>query len=147
MYWEIKCVCVCVCVCVCICMCVWIYCQMRTKRALPLFNYLPLRIRRGLKMYKVCGDSAFLVLNGISLNVINALLVLSRWYVCMYACIHCMYVCIMYVCMYVLVYVCMYVHMYDCTCVYKYVCMHVCACVCLYVCTHGILCLKQPVYL
>ena len=45
--------------------------QLRARRALSQFN------RRALSLYKVCGDSALLVLNGTSLNSDNALLALN----------------------------------------------------------------------
>ena len=53
---------------------------LRTRRALSLFNNALLRTRRVLSLYKVYGDSALLVLNGTSLNSINALLVLRRYF-------------------------------------------------------------------
>ena len=56
------------------------YRQLRTRRALSLFNDVPLTTRRALSLYKVCGNSALLVLTRTSLHSINALLVLSRWY-------------------------------------------------------------------
>ena len=52
--------------------------QLRARKALMQFKDVPLRARRALSLYKVHGDSALLVLNGISLNNINALLALSR---------------------------------------------------------------------
>ena len=42
------------------------------------FKDVLLRTRRVLSLYKVYGDIALLVLNGTSLNIINALLALSR---------------------------------------------------------------------
>ena len=39
---------------------------------------VPLKTRRALSLYKVYGDSALLVLNETSLNIINTLLVLNR---------------------------------------------------------------------
>ena len=54
------------------------FCELRARRALSQFNDVPLRTRRGLLLYNVYGDSALLVLNGMSLNSVNALLVLSR---------------------------------------------------------------------
>ena len=45
-----------------------------------MFKDVPLRTRRALSLYKVCGDSALLVLNGTSLNSVNAFLALSRGY-------------------------------------------------------------------
>src|SRR6218665_1221002 len=63
-----------------------------------------------------------------------------------YACIHIVYTCMMYVCMYV----CMYVHTY----VRTYVCVHVCRCVYLIIslhktCVHLSVCLSVclPVFL
>ena len=58
------------------------YCTFRqlraAKRGLTLFKDVLLRTRRlALSLYKVCGDNALLVLNGTSLNSINALLALS----------------------------------------------------------------------
>ena len=52
----------------------------RARRALLLFNDVPLRTRRVVSLYKVCGDSAPLVLNRTALNSNNALLVLSGWW-------------------------------------------------------------------
>ena len=45
-----------------------------------LFNYVPLTTRQVLLLYKVYGDSALLLLNGTSLNNINAHLVLNGHY-------------------------------------------------------------------
>ena len=59
---------------------IWTFCQFRVRRALLLFNVVPLRTRRGLLMYKVCGNSALLVLKWTSLNSDNALMVLTRQY-------------------------------------------------------------------
>ena len=64
---------------------IWIYFsyftfQLRPRRALMQFKYIPLRTRRALALYKVYRDSARLVLNGTLLNSINALLALSRQY-------------------------------------------------------------------
>ena len=59
------------------------YRQLRARRALILFKDVPLRTRRALSLYKVCGDSALLVLNGILLNSVNALLALSQQYISM----------------------------------------------------------------
>ena len=56
------------------------YCQLRARRALSLFNNVPLRSRRPLLLHKVYGDNALLVLNETSLNSINALLVVSQRY-------------------------------------------------------------------
>ena len=55
------------------------YSQLRARRALSLYNDVPLRTRRALSLHKVYGNSALLVLNGISLNrvTVNALLVLN----------------------------------------------------------------------
>ena len=58
------------------------YCQFRARRALMLFYDVLLRTRRVLSLYnKVYGDSTLLILNGTSLNGVNALLALSRRYV------------------------------------------------------------------
>ena len=43
-----------------------------------LFKDVPLRTRRALLLYKVYCDSALLVLNGTSLDSVNALLALNR---------------------------------------------------------------------
>ena len=56
-----------------------IYRQLRARRALILFKCVPLRTRWAL--YKIYGDSAFLVLTGISLNSSNAHLILRQQYV------------------------------------------------------------------
>ena len=56
--------------------CLLIYHQLRARRALISFNYLPLKTRRGYRCNKIYGDSALLVLNG-TLNTVNALLVLN----------------------------------------------------------------------
>ena len=53
------------------------YHHLSVRRALSLFNDLPLRIRWALLLYKVYGDSTLLVLKLTSLNSVNALLVLS----------------------------------------------------------------------
>ena len=53
------------------------YVPLRTRRALMIFNDVPLTTRRVLSLYKVYGDSALLVLNGASLNIINTLLALN----------------------------------------------------------------------
>ena len=50
-----------------------IYCRLRARRGLLQFKDVPLRIRRALSLYKVYGDSAFLVLNGTPLNCNKAL--------------------------------------------------------------------------
>ena len=68
--------------------------KLRASRALLLFNDVPLRTRRALLLYKVYGNSALLVLNGTSLNNVNALLVLSRCYVFMYVVWRCIYYCV-----------------------------------------------------
>ena len=52
--------------------------QLRARRALMQVKDVPLRTRRGLLLYKVYGDSSFLVLNGTPLISINTLLALSR---------------------------------------------------------------------
>ena len=52
--------------------------QLRTRRALLQLKDVLLRIRRVLSLYKVYGDSALLILNGISLSCNNALLILNR---------------------------------------------------------------------
>ena len=54
-------------------------CQLIARRALSLFNDVPLRTRRALSLYDVYGDSTLLVLNGILLNSISALLALHWW--------------------------------------------------------------------
>ena len=51
--------------------------QLRARRALKQLKDVTLRTRRGLSLYKVYGDSALLVLNGISLVSVNALLALN----------------------------------------------------------------------
>ena len=48
--------------------------------ALMLFKAVPLRNRRALLLYNVYSDNTLLVLNGTSLNSVNALLALSRRY-------------------------------------------------------------------
>ena len=53
------------------------YRQLRARRVLSLFKNVALRTRRALLLYNVYGDSALLVLNGTSLNINNALLVLN----------------------------------------------------------------------
>ena len=55
--------------------------QLRARRALSIFNDVPLRTRRVLLLYRAYGDSTLLVLNGTSLNCNNALLALNWWYV------------------------------------------------------------------
>ena len=47
------------------------------KGFISLFNDVTLRTRRVLSLYKVYGDSALLVLNGTSVDIVNALLALS----------------------------------------------------------------------
>ena len=54
--------------------------QLKARRALTLFDDVPLRTRRALSLNKLYGDSALLVLNTTLLNSVNALLVLSQWY-------------------------------------------------------------------
>ena len=54
--------------------------QLRARRALSLFNNVPFRTRMVLSLYKVCGDSALLVLNRTWLNSINTLLLLNQQY-------------------------------------------------------------------
>ena len=53
--------------------------QLRAKNALMLFKHVPLRARRALSLYKVYMviDSALMVLNGASLNIVNAILALT----------------------------------------------------------------------
>ena len=51
-----------------------VYSRLRTRRALPLFNNVPLRTSRALWPKTLCSDSTLLVLNGTSLNGGNALL-------------------------------------------------------------------------
>ena len=53
--------------------------QLRTRRALTLFNDVPLRTRRTLLPQTLYSDSALLVLNGTSLNSVTALLALNWW--------------------------------------------------------------------
>ena len=55
--------------------------NLRARRALSLFNNVPMRTRRVLLLAKDYGESALLVLNRTSLNSVNALLVLSRQHV------------------------------------------------------------------
>ena len=52
-------------------------CQLRARRVLKLFNDVLLRTRRALSPYTLYSDSAILVLNGTSLNIVNALLALN----------------------------------------------------------------------
>ena len=52
--------------------------QLRVRRALTLLKDVLLRTRRALSLYKVYGNSALLVLNGTSLNIDSALLVLYK---------------------------------------------------------------------
>ena len=47
-----------------------IYRQLRARRAISIFKDVPLRTRRALSLYKVYGNSALLVLNRTSLNII-----------------------------------------------------------------------------
>ena len=58
-----------------------LHCQLRARRALTLFKYVPLRTRRALLLYKVYGDSTLLVLNRTALISANALLVLTDMYI------------------------------------------------------------------
>ena len=58
----------------------WQYRQLRARRALLQLKDVPLRTRRVLLLYKVNGNSALLVLNGISLNSDSAPLALSWQY-------------------------------------------------------------------
>ena len=55
------------------------YCRLRVRRALMLFNNVPLRTRRALLLYTFYSDSPLLVLNGTSLSSVNALLALNWW--------------------------------------------------------------------
>ena len=57
-----------------------IMCQLRARRVLSTFKDVPLRTRRALPLCNVYGDSALLVLNGISLNSDCALLALNWQY-------------------------------------------------------------------
>ena len=57
-----------------------IYRQLRARRALSLFNDAPLRTTRRLSLCTLYSISPLLVLNGTSLNIDNALLVLNWWY-------------------------------------------------------------------
>ena len=57
--------------------------QLRARRALMLFRDFLLKTRRELLLYKVCGNSTLLVpnvLNGTTLNSVNTLLAIGRWY-------------------------------------------------------------------
>ena len=54
-----------------------VYCQLRTRRALTLFNHVLLRTRRALSPYEVYSNSPLLVFNGTSLNSDNTLLALN----------------------------------------------------------------------
>ena len=54
------------------------YRHLRARRALSIFKDVMLRTRRALSLYNVYGDSALLLLNGISLNSDSALLAL-KW--------------------------------------------------------------------
>ena len=51
---------------------IWEYCQLRARRALSLFNYVLLRFKRVLSLYKVNEDSALLVLKGTFSVVITS---------------------------------------------------------------------------
>ena len=57
---------------------------LRTRRASMLFKDDPLRTRRVLSLHKAYNDSALLVLNGTSLNSIDALLALSQQFSCLF---------------------------------------------------------------
>ena len=57
------------------------YHKLRARRALLQFKDVTLRTRRALSLYKVNGNSALLVLNGISLICNNALLALNWQYI------------------------------------------------------------------
>ena len=52
--------------------------QLRATNVFSQFKDVLLRTRRVLYLYKVGGDSTLLVLNGTSLNTVNALLVLNQ---------------------------------------------------------------------
>ena len=54
------------------------FCQLRARRALLQFKYVPLRTRRALSLYKVYSDITLLVLNETSLKLNNTLLAL-KW--------------------------------------------------------------------
>ena len=57
--------------------------SVESQMTLTLYKDGPLsmlRTKRALSIYKVYGDNAFLVLNGTSLNSVNAILALSRRY-------------------------------------------------------------------
>ena len=58
------------------------YCQLRVRRALPLFIDVPLRTRRVLSPQTLYSDNALLVLNGTSLDIDtdSALLALIWWF-------------------------------------------------------------------
>ena len=60
------------------------YCQLRARRALSLYNNVPLSTRRVLSLCKVCGNKTLLALNRTSRNSINALVVLSWRYLKVY---------------------------------------------------------------
>ena len=51
--------------------------NLRARRALMHFKDVMLITRRTLSLYKIYGDSALMILNGTSLNSVNALLALS----------------------------------------------------------------------
>ena len=57
-----------------------LYRQLKVRRALLQIKDVPLRTRRALLLYKVYGDSAFLVLNGTALICNNALVALQWRY-------------------------------------------------------------------
>ena len=52
--------------------------SVESQKGVNAVQDVPLRTRRALSLYKFYGDSALLVLNGASLNNVNALLALSR---------------------------------------------------------------------
>ena len=54
--------------------------SIESQKGVNVFKDVPLRTRRAIWLYKFYGDCAFLVLNGKSLNNINALLALNRLY-------------------------------------------------------------------
>ena len=53
-----------------------LYCWQRARRALMLFNDVPMRTRRVLSLYKVYGNNTLLVLNWTSLNSLNAVTII-----------------------------------------------------------------------
>ena len=58
----------------------WIYCQLKTRKALLQIKDVTLRTRRALSPYNWYSNSALLVLNGTSFNCNNALLALKLRY-------------------------------------------------------------------